>query len=185
MLAVSIRTTTRLRTCSSDSSGETTNLSDSESESSSATANATIDLTLERLQSLHASGSINKRDLTTYAKRGISTKRIKSAVLRPRCDCACKMPVKLLYSICVAFWTLAKPSQDSLLWSIQNESGDSRKKNGTLEEQLGDQNICCFVSATHPKKKYLLVAGVRGDTSFMACRISLMSRRMGPLPRCR
>ena len=101
-------------------------MGDSDSESN--VGEASIDLTLERLQSLHAMGSVSKKDLTEYSKQGMSATRIKSAVLRPRCTCMCKMPIKVLYHLCVAFWTLTKKSQDSLLWSIQHEGGDHKRK---------------------------------------------------------
>ena len=101
-------------------------MDDSDSDSNS--GEAIIDLTLQRLQSLHAMGSVSKKDLTEYAKKGISASRVKSAILEPRCNCMCKMPIKVLYHLCVAFWTLTKQSQDSLLWSIQHEAGGHRRK---------------------------------------------------------
>lgn len=115
-----------LRTASSETSGESTSISDSDSGSEPSCSPKSIDLTLDRLQSLHAMGSITKKELTDYGKKGISTTRIKSVATKPQCRCMCKIPVKVLYHLCVAFWTLAKPSQDSLLWSIQQ--GSPRKK---------------------------------------------------------
>lgn len=87
-----------------------------------------VDLSHQRLQSLHAHGSVPKKDLDAYAKRGMSAKRIKTSVHQPRCHCLCKIPVKILYQICLAFWTLTKNSQDSCLWSIQNESHEKKKR---------------------------------------------------------
>lgn len=71
-------------------------------------------------------GTVNKRDLSDYAKKGMSAKRIKSLVLKPRCSCRCRMPIKLLYQICLAFWSLCKQGQDTLLWEIQ-QSADHKK----------------------------------------------------------
>lgn len=87
-----------------------------------------VDITLSRLESLHLNGTVNKKDLTEYAQWGISSTRIKQAVSQPRCPCKCKLPLKVLYHLCVAFWTLTKPSQDSLLWTIQQESGNQKRK---------------------------------------------------------
>ena len=120
------------------SSGASTSMSESgtDSDNDGCSADPIIDLTYERLQSLHANGTVCTKDLTEYAKRGISGRRIKSAVLHPQCRCMCKMPVKVLYHLCVAFWTLTKPTQDSLLWGIQNESGKQKRKRWYLAGQL-------------------------------------------------
>ena len=112
----------------SASSNESTSLSDSETDNGSGCGDPTIDLTLERLQSLHTAGTVQKGDLSEYAKTGMSPTRIKSALKQPVCTCYCKLPVKLLYQLCVAFWTLTKSSQDSLLWSLQHEGGKHRRK---------------------------------------------------------
>ena len=128
-----------LRKSSSSSSGEpTTSISgsDSSGDSDSTSRVPEVDLTLKRLESLHSSGSVPKKDLSDYAKHGISSKRIKSAVLEPRCECMCKMPVKILYHLCVAFWTLTKQSQDSLLWSLQNETGNHKKRRCTWQDWI-------------------------------------------------
>ena len=87
-----------------------------------------IDLTQERLQSLHALGKVQKSEMSTYAKKGMSASRIKKSATAPRCECMCRMPVKILYHLCVAFWTLAKPTQDALLWGIQHEGGHKKNK---------------------------------------------------------
>ena len=120
------------------SSGATTSMSESETDSDNdgCSADPIIDLTYERLQSLHANGTVCKKDLTEYAKRGTSASRIKSAVLHPQCRCMCKMPIKILYHLCVAFWTLSKSTQDSLLWGIQHESGKQKRKRWYLGGQL-------------------------------------------------
>lgn len=108
----------------------TTSISDTDSGSGGDDdhAPAVIDLTYERLQSLHAHGTIPRKELGDYAKRGVSSSRIKAAVNKPCCTCMCKLPVMILYKLCIAFWTLTKSSQDALLWSIQHESGNQKKK---------------------------------------------------------
>lgn len=108
----------------------TTSISDTDSGSGGDDdhAPAVIDLTYERLQSLHAHGTIPRKELGDYAKRGVSSSRIKAAVNKPCCTCMCKLPVMILYKLCIAFWTLTKSSQDALLWSIQHESGNQEKK---------------------------------------------------------
>lgn len=123
---------------STSDSDETLSISDTDSdpESEPNDAPAHIDLTLERLQSLQAMGTVSKKDLTEYAKKGLSATRIKLAVLNPRCSCMCRMPIKLLFHICVAFWQLTKRSQDALLWSIQHESGTQKKKQWHIAGQL-------------------------------------------------
>ena len=105
-------------------------MSDSGSESGSDGQGGTgyVDLVYERLQSLHAHGTVPRKDFTKYAKKGMSAKRVKAAVTKPCCTCMCKLPVKILYQLCVAFWSLTKQSQDSCLWSIQNDSGGNSKK---------------------------------------------------------
>ena len=127
----------RTSSASSGSNDESTSISGSESGSDSSCGDAIIDLTLERLQSLHTAGTVAKGDLTEYAKTGMSSRRIKEAVTNPKCTCFCKMPIKVLYQLCVAFWTLTKPSQDSLLWALQHESGNRKKKQWYLAGQLG------------------------------------------------
>lgn len=98
------------------------------SDSDDAGGSGCVDITLSRLESLHTNGTVQKKDLTEYAQWGISSTRIKKAVLQPRCPCKCKLPLRVLYHLCMAFWTSTKPSQDSLLWTIQQESGNQKRK---------------------------------------------------------
>lgn len=147
----------------SSDGGSSTDMSmtGSESDDGGSTTDPIIDLTLERLQSLHAHGTAPKKNLTEYAKRGISTSRIKQAVLRPSCHCACKMPIKLLYKLCLAFWTLGKPTQDSLLWGIQHESGKQKKKRWYMGGhsdfgQHGIQKNICNIHTQHKHCKGLV-----------------------------
>lgn len=104
-------------------------MSGSEDESDDAgTGTGYVELTLNRLESLHANGTVPTSQLCQYAKHGVSAKRVKRSVAKPCCQCMCKLPIKILYRLCIAFWTLTKQSQDACLWNIQNESGGNAKK---------------------------------------------------------
>lgn len=140
----------------------TTSMSDTDSGSGGDDdhAPAVIDLTYERLQSLHSHGTIPKKELSDYAKRGVSSSRIKGAVNKPCCTCMCRLPVKLLYKICLAFWTLTKSSQDALLWSIQHESGNQQKKRWYMAGPLthGQWDVQTFTfhpMHNHPLKRQM------------------------------
>ena len=89
-----------------------------------------IDLTHERVVSLQKNP---RRMNSIYAKRGGSMRRIKAALESPVCPCGCTVPLKVLVRLCVAFWSLLKSTQDSLLWSIQHESGKRRKNTWHLQ----------------------------------------------------
>lgn len=91
-----------------------------------------LDLSLWRLQSLHASGDGTSEKITVYAQNGMSTTRIKTALKAPVCDCRCAVPAKLLANICKAFWNLRKETQDSLLWTLQMESGRGSKRTWSI-----------------------------------------------------
>lgn len=95
-----------------------------------------LELSLQRIQSLHASDS-GPPQKSSYAESGMSKSRCKRALKNPPCKCKCSMPLRILLSICQAFWHLSKPSQDSLLWSIQLEAGSSRKR-----WSLGGFHLC-------------------------------------------
>lgn len=148
-----------LRMSSSADDETSTTMSNSESESGTddnddSDTYPIVDLTYERLQSLHATGRVNKHELSDYAKRGMKGTRVKKAVLQPRCECMCKMPIKLLYRICIAFWTLTKPTQDSLLWSIQTESGNQKRKRWHLAGPRTNKSIShCTCTSTHMYSK--------------------------------
>ena len=101
-----------------------------------------VDLTLDRLQSLHAGGSVDKAYLSEYAQKGMSGKRVKKSLQKPCCSCRCRMPVMLLHKICVAFWTLCKQSQDSLLWEIQQ---CPKKKRWYMAGPEYEQKSCCVL----------------------------------------
>ena len=119
---------------SSDSYGS---VSDSEATSSQSSGGSgddegdgIVDLTSERLVALQPAPGKSKN---AYAKRGGSVKRVKHALSHPVCPCACKVPVKILLRICIAFWSLFKNDQDSVLWSIQFESGHQKRKQWFLQ----------------------------------------------------
>ena len=88
-----------------------------------------MDLSLQRLQSLHAvqRGSHVKPN-TKFAKGGLSKTRCQKILQNPPCSCKCSMPLRILIMICEAFWHLCKGGQDSLLWSIQKEAGPGKKR---------------------------------------------------------
>lgn len=95
----------------------------------------TVDLTVERCRSWQATGSVPKKNLSECAKSGMSATRIKAAVLQPKCSCLCRLPVKILFHLCMAFWSLTKPTQDALLWGIQHEAGGQKRKQWYLQGQ--------------------------------------------------
>jgi hypothetical protein len=99
--------------------------SSSESESDDGEGYGSVDLTHERIMSLQRKLD---RKSSTYAKTGGSTKRMRNALGNPICSCACRLPLKLLVRICLAFWSLVKQEQDSLLWSLQNEHGKNKTR---------------------------------------------------------
>ena len=91
-----------------------------------------LDLSLPRLQSLHASGDQCSENMSEYATNGMSMTRIKTALKAPACECRCSMPAKLLEKVCKAFWCLRKEVQDSLLWTLQLESGRGSKRKWSI-----------------------------------------------------
>ena len=118
------------RTAESDSgTAEWENSSEDGSDTGS-DGDGCIDLTHERVLSLQKNP---RRVNSVYAKKGGSMRRIKAALESPVCHCGCAVPLKVLVRLCVAFWSLLKSTQDSLLWSIQHESGKRRKKTWHLQ----------------------------------------------------
>ena len=115
-----------LRSSYGDSNEDSESDSESGSESSSDEGCAFVDLTYERLVSLQPSNK--KTSTSAYEKSGRSAKRVKQALRRPVCPCACKIPFRILLRLCVTFWSLLKTEQDSLLCAIQHESGPQKKK---------------------------------------------------------
>ena len=108
----------------SNSSGE-----DSSSSEVLDLASGVVDLSLQRLQSLHAvEKESNREPRGEYVNGGLSKARCKKVLDKPRCSCKCTMPIRILMMICQAFWHLSKTTQDSLLWSLQKEAGSGKKK---------------------------------------------------------
>lgn len=82
-----------------------------------------VDLKLCTLQSLQ--GSHETGDASSFARNGVSIRRIKKCLKHPRCKCRCSLPFKVLYQTCRHFWGCSKSAQDAILWSLQ--SGSNRK----------------------------------------------------------
>ena len=101
--------------------------SETDSESSSCGGGtAHVDLTLERLQSLIMLD--REHGDSAYATSGSSKKRVVEALRNPCCQCQCKVPLGILMKVVTAFWLLAKGVQDSLLWGLQSEAGNQKRK---------------------------------------------------------
>ncbi|CAL1173955.1 unnamed protein product [Cladocopium goreaui] len=112
----------------SDSAASAT---DGETDSDTSDAgHAKVDLTIERLQSLHNSMTTKNTEMSEFATRGSSKERVVEALRNPRCECKnrCRVPLRTLLKVVVAFWMLTKPTQDSLLWSLQHEAGSNKRK---------------------------------------------------------
>lgn len=58
-----------------------------------------------------------------YAKNGASSSRLRRLLQHPPCSCGCTLPFNVLRKCCQSFWSLPKQLQDSVLWSLQCESG--------------------------------------------------------------
>lgn len=95
---------------------------DSESDPEVGPPIKTVDLNLMRLQSLPATSDIDYSKASKYAQSGYSRERIKAVLSKDVCECGCKIPSKPLQSLCQTFWSLPKPAQDALLWSVQVET---------------------------------------------------------------
>ena len=86
-----------------------------------------IDLTLDRLQSMmHVAGKYH-HDESSYSMNGRSKTRIKHAINNPICTCKCRVNINVLMKICLLFWLLSKSGQDSVLWAIQSGQGKRNK----------------------------------------------------------
>ena len=126
----------RLRISDSDTAS-------AESDSSSASDEpgvVSVDLTLERLQSLQYRTSLTD-DQSSYAITGGSKERVIDAWGHPCCKCRCRVPFGILFKIVATFWLLSKPTQDALLWSLQHEAGPKRKK-WFIAGTVPSKNVC-------------------------------------------
>ena len=108
---------------------------DSESDSSGQSQGprrGSIDLTLDRLQSMHAVACGYRHDRSSYSANGRSQDRIKNVVNNPICACRqCRVKLSILMKVCLTFWLLSKDGQDSVLWAIQR--GNGKKNNWYIE----------------------------------------------------
>ena len=81
-----------------------------------------MNLKLSMLESFHQHHDADGlRD--SYAKNGASSSRLRRLLQHPPCSCGCTLPCKVLRKCCQSFWSLPKQLQDSVLWSLQCESG--------------------------------------------------------------
>ena len=92
----------------------------SSDESSEQLKTSVVDLRLSTIQSMHVNVD---GDGSSFAKNGMDERRIKDVLKTPPCSCGCKIPYAILVKTCRTFWSLDKTSQDSLLWSLQCETG--------------------------------------------------------------
>lgn len=111
----------------SSHAGDSDEDSDDSDHSPLASGPAHVDLTLERLQSLHSTESTEDSS-SYYAKAGRSKTRVVGALNNSICKCQCRLPLGILLKVVVAFWLLTKSTQDALLWSLQHEAGTHKKK---------------------------------------------------------
>ena len=81
-----------------------------------------MNLKLSMLESFHQHHDADgPRDF--YAKNGASSSRLRRLLQHPPCSCGCTLPFNVLRKCCQSFWSLLKQLQDSVLWSLQCESG--------------------------------------------------------------
>ena len=113
-------------TSAMESADESSSMDSTDSDGSSGTeehqGRGCIDLTLERLQSMHAVANAYRHDRSSYSANGRCRHRIKQAVQNPICACQCRVNMITLMKICLTFWLLTKDGQDSVLWAIQRGS---------------------------------------------------------------
>ena len=118
----------------STSSGSYESDSGDSDESSGEGERGFVDITLQRLQSVHAVASNYQVGDSTYSRHGRSKKRIAHALKYPLCRCLCQVPLRLVLGVCMGFWLLSKQGQDSVLWSLQHENeGKGKKKDWYIE----------------------------------------------------
>ena len=107
----------------------------SDDESSNEYSWKTIDMDLNRLQSLHATATNLGEKESKYCQHGCSLKRIRAVLDRPSCQCKCRAPAKTVIALCKAFWLLPKRTQDALLWSLQREARKASKRRWSIGGQ--------------------------------------------------
>lgn len=89
--------------------------------------------------------------MSEFATRGSSKERVVEALRNPRCECKnrCRVPLRTLLKVVVAFWMLTKPTQDSLLWSLQHEAGSNKRKEWFIQGSARAKNILFKIWETH------------------------------------
>lgn len=126
---------------STGSSTDSDGTSDS-SDDDTAYERGRVDISVQRLQSMHAVASNKSRSKSKFAKNGRSKSRIKEALEKPACKCKCKVAMHLLLRVCLAFWFLTKEGQDTVLWTIQTENPGSGTKKDWFIEGLEFEKPC-------------------------------------------
>lgn len=106
--------------------------SDNDEGSEDEAPSATVNMTMATLQSFHGISTRDDGTESVFSCNGHDTQRIRDALKTP-CSCGsrCWVPLKLLMSICTAFWALSKGAQDAILWSLQ--TAGSRKSKYSIE----------------------------------------------------
>lgn len=141
-----------------ESADESSSIDSSDSDGSSCTeehqGRGCIDLTLERLQSMHAVANAYRHDRTSYSANGRCRHRIKQAVQNPICRCQCRVNMNTLMKICLTFWLLSKDGQDSVLWAIQR--GSAKKNTWHIQGLAG---VFCGVLQCMPNFLCLIWLG--------------------------
>ena len=130
----------RTPSSSSNDAMSVSEMTDSESSSSGTSSDdggerGRVDLTSQRLQSMHAVATNGKaKSMSKYSTNGSSKQRIRKAVEKPICTCQCAVPFQIVLRVAVAFWLLTKQGQDTVLWTIQHENpGNGSKKDWFIE----------------------------------------------------
>lgn len=101
--------------------------SDGESDSDVGATRGSVNISSERLLSMHAVASQDSMQKSCYAEHGTCKARVKKALHSPVCSCRCRVPFQTLLRVVMAFWMLSKRGQDTVLWSIQKEDPGSKK----------------------------------------------------------
>lgn len=143
----------KLRTSSGSSDAESSIASSTDSDCTSSSSDdddtayerGRVDISVQRLQSMHAVASNKARSTSKFSKNGRCKSRIKEVLDKPACKCKCKVGMQLLLRVCLAFWLLTKEGQDTVLWTIQTENPGSGTKKDWFIEGLEFQNSCQLI----------------------------------------
>ena len=79
------------------------------------TLRPTCGISWNQLQSLEV--DTDEKDESQYAKNGKSKERVQKALKQSCCNRQCKrgLSFKMVFAVCMAFWSLTKSGQDSML----------------------------------------------------------------------